>query len=80
MRRQDEFIEIAVEDDGPGIPEAYREKVLQPFFRLDERSGPNAGTGLGLTIARDVVLGHGGDLKLDKGVRGGLRALMLLPA
>ncbi len=80
VRRRDEFIEIAVEDDGPGIPEAYREKVLQPFFRLDERSGPNAGTGLGLTIARDVVLGHGGDLKLDKGARGGLRALMLLPA
>ena len=79
-QRRQEFIEILVEDDGPGIPEAYREKVFQPFFRLDQRCGDDAGTGLGLTIARDVVLGHGGDLKLDRSSRGGLRALMLLPA
>jgi two-component system, OmpR family, osmolarity sensor histidine kinase EnvZ len=80
VQRRDEFIEIQVEDDGPGIPEAYREKVFQPFFRLDQRHGEDAGTGLGLTIARDVVLGHGGDLKLERSSRGGLRALMLLPA
>lgn len=79
-RRREEFVEILVEDDGPGIPEAYRDKVFQPFFRLDHREGDNGGTGLGLTIARDVVLGHGGDLKLDRSSRGGLRAHMLLPA
>ncbi len=80
VRRKEEFVEIAVEDDGPGIPEGFRDKVLQPFFRLDESRGKDAGTGLGLTIARDVVLGHGGDLRLDRSSRGGLRALMLLPA
>jgi two-component system, OmpR family, osmolarity sensor histidine kinase EnvZ len=80
VRRREEFVEIAVEDDGPGIPEGFRDKVLQPFFRLDESRGKDAGTGLGLTIARDVVLGHGGDLRLDRSSRGGLRALMLLPA
>ena len=80
VRRREEFVEIAVEDDGPGIPEAFREKVLEPFFRLDETTGPEAGTGLGLTIARDVVLGHGGDLKLDRSSRGGLKALLRMPA
>lgn len=80
VRRREEFVEIAVEDDGPGIPEAMREKVMEPFFRLDESRGKDAGTGLGLTIARDVVLGHGGDLRLDRSSRGGLRALVRLPA
>ena len=81
VRRSDEMVEIAVEDDGPGIPEAYREKVFEPFFRLD--GSPTARTAApasGLTIARDVVLGHGGDLRLDRSRRGGLRALLRLPA
>ena len=81
VRWREDFVEIAVEDDGPGIPEAFRERVLEPFFRLDKgRGGQDGGTGLGLTIARDVVLGHGGDLKLDRSSRGGLRALLRMPA
>lgn len=80
-RHRDEFIEIAIEDDGPGIPEAYWDKVLEPFVRLDEQGREaGEGTGLGLTIARDVALGHGGDLKLDRSCRGGLKALLKLPA
>lgn len=79
--RREEMVEIMVEDDGPGIPEAYREKVLDPFVRLDETPpGENGGTGLGLTIARDVVLAHGGDLRLDRSRKGGLKALLRLPA
>jgi two-component system osmolarity sensor histidine kinase EnvZ len=81
VRQRNEMVEIAVEDDGPGIPEAYREKVFDPFVRLDEqRAGEGGGTGLGLTIARDVVLAHGGDLRLDESRRGGLRALLRVPA
>ena len=54
---EDEMVEIAVDDDGPGIPEAFREKVFEPFVRLEgQPEGDNGGTGLGLTIARDVVL------------------------
>jgi two-component system osmolarity sensor histidine kinase EnvZ len=75
--RKEDMVEIAIEDDGPGIPEVYREKVLEPFVRLDERSGE--GTGLGLTIARDVALAHGGDLKLGRSRRGGLKALLRMP-
>ena len=75
-----QVVEIAVEDDGPGIPEAYREKVFEPFFRLDGQAANDDGTGLGLTIARDVVLAHGGDLTLDRSRRGGLKALLRMPA
>ena len=85
VSRNEEFIEIAVDDDGPGIPENLWEKVLEPFVRLDGKTagqdqGQGEGTGLGLTIARDVILGHGGDLKLNRSQRGGLRALVRLPA
>jgi two-component system osmolarity sensor histidine kinase EnvZ len=55
--------------------------VFEPFFRLDEqRPGDGEGTGLGLTIARDVILSHGGDLRLDRSRRGGLKAHLRLPA
>ena len=79
-RRTADQVEISVEDDGPGIPEPYLEQVVQPFFRLDtSRSRETGGLGLGLTIARDVALGHGGDLLLGSSAHGGLRALVRLP-
>jgi two-component system osmolarity sensor histidine kinase EnvZ len=73
-------IEITVDDDGPGIPADKREEVFRPFFRLDPSRNPETGgIGLGLTIARDVVRGHGGDLTLDDSPLGGLRARLRLP-
>jgi two-component system osmolarity sensor histidine kinase EnvZ len=73
-------IEIAVDDDGPGIPEEMREEVFRPFFRLENsRNRETGGIGLGLTIARDVMRSHGGELTLDRSPMGGLRALLRLP-
>jgi two-component system osmolarity sensor histidine kinase EnvZ len=73
-------IEILVDDDGPGIPESQREEVFKPFYRLESSRNPaTGGIGLGLTIARDVVRGHGGDLLLDVSPQGGLRAKLRLP-
>jgi two-component system osmolarity sensor histidine kinase EnvZ len=73
-------VEIAVDDDGPGIPEDRFEEAFTPFSRLDESRNQNAkGVGLGLAIARDVVRGHGGDLTLDRSALGGLRAVIRLP-
>ncbi len=73
-------VEIAVDDDGPGIPEDRFEEAFTPFTRLDQSRNQNAkGVGLGLAIARDVVRGHGGDLTLERSALGGLRALIRLP-
>ncbi|MFQ6016794.1 MAG: ATP-binding protein [Kiloniellaceae bacterium] len=74
------MIEITIDDDGPGIPAAQREDVFKPFFRLEGSRNPETGgVGLGLTIARDVVRNHGGDLTLEEAPGGGLRARLRLP-
>jgi two-component system, OmpR family, osmolarity sensor histidine kinase EnvZ len=65
---------VNVDDDGPGIAVEQREDVFRPF-----QSGPTGGTGLGLTIARDIVRAHGGDISLEDSPLGGLRARVRLP-
>jgi two-component system osmolarity sensor histidine kinase EnvZ len=69
-----------VDDDGPGIPANSHEDVFRPFFRLEgSRNRSTGGVGLGLTIARDVIRSHGGDITLSDSPRGGLRAVVRLP-
>ncbi len=54
---------VEVSDRGPGIPREARERVFQPFVRLSDRLTDGvAGTGIGLTIARELARQHGGDL------------------
>jgi signal transduction histidine kinase len=72
--------EIAIEDQGPGIPEAELEKVFRPFYRLEaSRNRDSGGAGLGLAIARSVVRSQGGDIVLANRPEGGLRATISLP-
>lgn len=79
-KRQGRMIEVIVDDDGPGIPADQREEVFKPFYRIDGSRNPaTGGVGLGLTIARDVVRGHGGDILLDRSPDGGLRVRVRLP-
>ena len=74
------MIEVTIDDDGPGIPVEQREEVFKPFLRLEGSRNPaTGGIGLGLTIARDVVRGHGGDIVLDDSPQGGLRVRVRLP-
>jgi two-component system osmolarity sensor histidine kinase EnvZ len=71
---------VEVEDDGPGIPEAERDHVFRPFYRLDDARNQDAGsTGLGLAIARDIARIHGGDITLGQSRLGGLKAVLTLP-
>ncbi|HEX8755404.1 MAG TPA: ATP-binding protein [Steroidobacteraceae bacterium] len=73
-------LEIAVCDEGPGVPPEELEKVFEPFYRLESsRNRDTGGTGLGLSIARDVAQAHGGSLVLGNRAEGGLEARLTLP-
>lgn len=77
----DRWLEVVVEDDGPGIPEDEMEAVFRPFYRLDEaRNLDDSGTGLGLPIAQGIARAHGGDVFLSTAESGGLRATIQIPA
>jgi signal transduction histidine kinase len=71
---------IRVADGGPGIPEAQIERVFDPFYRLEtSRSRETGGSGLGLTIARNIAHKHGGSLTLRNKPGGGLECMLVLP-
>ncbi|HUN40018.1 MAG TPA: ATP-binding protein [Acetobacteraceae bacterium] len=72
--QQGRAVLVTVDDDGPGISPERRESVFRPF-----ESSETGGTGLGLTIARDIVRAHGGEIILEKSPLGGLRARIRLP-
>ena len=73
--------EILVEDKGPGIPEADRQRVFEPFVRLEtSRNREGGGTGLGLTLVKAIAEGHGGQITLENRAEGGVaEARMKLP-
>jgi two-component system OmpR family sensor kinase len=69
---------ITVDDAGAGVAEQDLEAIFQPFFRAAGNQD-SLGYGLGLAIARSVILGHGGTIRAVKSVRGGLHIEILLP-
>ena len=71
---------IAFNDNGQGIPKDKYEDVFKPFFTLDpSRNKLKGESGLGLTITRDIIRSHGGEIKLDESNLGGLKLEVLLP-
>ena len=79
---ENNFLIFSVHDDGPGIDEAQYDEVLQPFTRLDPSRNQNkgSGVGLGLPIAKEIVEGQGGSLKLSKSdILSGLNAALIIP-
>jgi len=80
LQVQPEAVEIFVDDDGPGIPQDQRDEVFKPFYRLEKsRNLKTGGIGLGLSIAQDIVHGHGGEIFLEESEHGGLRVVVRLP-
>ena len=64
-RKSDNGIEISVSDNGPGIPDSIKDKILQPFFTTKKGT---EGTGLGLSITHDIVKAHGGEMSIESRV------------
>lgn len=87
MAKDGVWLDIEIDDDGPGIAEADRERVFAPFVRLEEsRNRATGGAGLGLAIARTILRAHGGDVILSNRVSAegngkveGLRAVLRVP-
>ncbi len=74
------FLQIEIDDDGPGIPESQREDAFKAFHRLEPSRNPmTGGIGLGMTIARDIVRGMGGEISLGESALGGLRVNVRIP-
>lgn len=80
LEPEDGQARIHIDDHGPGIPETEFEKVFAPFYRLERsRSRDTGGVGLGLSTARTIIRGHGGDIALANRPEGGLRVTVTLP-
>lgn len=80
VRESGGAIVLAVDDDGPGVPPADRDRIFERFVRLDEARARDAGgSGLGLAIVREVVTGHGGAVAVEPGAWGGARFVVRLP-
>ncbi|TAK69020.1 MAG: HAMP domain-containing protein [Actinomycetota bacterium] len=71
---------VTVDDDGPGVAEAERERILERFVRLDEHRGRDSGgSGLGLSIAQEIAIAHGGSIRVAESPSGGARVELILP-
>jgi signal transduction histidine kinase len=80
VEEADNEVVLHIADDGPGIPEAELERVMEPYYRVEaSRDRATGGTGLGLSIARDIAQGHGGQLALRNRREGGLEATIHIP-
>ena len=74
------YVQLTIDDDGPGIPADKRDDVFKAFYRVEgSRNKETGGVGLGLSIAKDVIVSHGGTIELAKSDLGGLRVLIKLP-
>jgi two-component system sensor histidine kinase KdpD len=77
-RRVEDYLEVSVEDNGPGVPAEYLGRLFDKFYRAGQRKG-SSGTGLGLAIAKGFIEAHGGSIRATNRSAGGLRVTFTLP-
>jgi two-component system, NtrC family, sensor kinase len=70
------WVQISISDNGPGIPDAIKDKIFQPFFTTKPTG---QGTGLGLSLSYDIVKAHGGEIKVTSKEGEGTEFLIILP-
>jgi len=76
--RSGEFVQVVVEDAGPGVPPEDRDRIFAPFYRRSE-TAESTGTGLGLSIVRQIARVHGGEVTCEPRESGGSRFVVSLP-
>ncbi|PIZ33804.1 MAG: two-component sensor histidine kinase [Alphaproteobacteria bacterium CG_4_10_14_0_8_um_filter_37_21] len=80
VTQRERFLQFFVDDNGAGIPLSERENVFKPFYRLDTARHTQSGNvGLGLSIVRDAIRSHGGQVFLEDSPLGGIRVVLNLP-
>jgi signal transduction histidine kinase len=73
-------VEVRVADRGPGVPDAFRERIFEPFFRLPGHAEREGGVGLGLALVRQIAERHGGSVRCEPRDGGGTCFTLALPA
>lgn len=79
VARRGAMAEVSVSDRGPGVPEAYRERIFEAFFRLPGHAERAGGVGLGLALVRQIAVRHGGTVRCEAREGGGSRFVLALP-
>lgn len=74
------YVEISIQDTGPGIPEEYSEEVFAEFFQVPQAKERSKGAGIGLYIVREIVQHHQGDIWVDRAYRAGAKFTVVLPS
>jgi signal transduction histidine kinase len=77
---RDGSVMVQVCDRGPGVPEAMRERIFEPFFRLPGHAEQAGGIGLGLALVKQIAVRHGGSVRCEARAGGGSRFVITLPA
>ncbi len=80
VRRGSQGAEVRVCDRGPGVPEAFRDRIFEPFFRLPGHAEREGGVGLGLALVRQIAQAHGGSVRCEERPGGGSCFVLSLPA